>query len=138
MSRSQGSNRRSFMKYLAASPLLAQIAVQDLYAKSAAAIGLPTQENVYTRLGVKTVINCRGTWTYLSGSLQFPEVLDAEAQAGRYFVNIVELQRAVGRRLAELTGAESGIITSGAAGAMAAATAACIAGNDPKLIWQLP
>ncbi|OLB29456.1 MAG: hypothetical protein AUH13_15530, partial [Acidobacteria bacterium 13_2_20CM_58_27] len=54
------------------------------------------------------------------------------------FVNIVELQRAVGRRLAELTGAESGIITSGAAGAMAAATAACIAGNDPKLIWQLP
>src|SRR5256885_14954452 len=32
----------------------------------------------------------------------------------------------VGRRLAELTGAESGIITSGAAGAMAAATAACI------------
>ncbi len=37
-----------------------------------------------------------------------------------------------------MTGAESGIITSGAAGAMAAATAACIAGNDPKLIWQLP
>ena len=32
MSRSQGSNRRSFMKYLAASPLLAQIAAQDLYA----------------------------------------------------------------------------------------------------------
>jgi L-seryl-tRNA(Ser) seleniumtransferase len=53
-------------------------------------------------------------------------------------VNVVELQQAVGRRLAELTGAESGLITSGAAGAMAAATAACIAGNDPKKIWQLP
>src|SRR5262252_3035938 len=51
---------------------------------------------------------------------------------------MVELQQAVGRRLAELTGAESGLITSGAAGAMAAATAACIAGADPKKIWQLP
>src|SRR5437899_1758684 len=138
MSRSQGSNRRSFMKYLAASPLLAQIAAQDLYAKSAAAIGLPTQENVYTRLGVKTVINCRGTWTYLSGSLQFPEVRAAQTEASHHFVNMVELQGAAGRRLAELTGAESGMITSGAAGAMAASTAACMAGSDPAKIWQLP
>lgn len=132
------SNRRGFMKMLAASPLLAQIAAQGLYVKSAAAIGLDPTGNVYSRLGVKTVINCRGTWTYLSGSLQFPEVRDAQADAGKYFVNMVDLHRAVGRRLAELTGAESGLITSGAAGAMAAGTAACMAGNDPKKIWQLP
>ena len=132
------SNRRGFMKMLAASPLLAQIAAQGLYEKSAAAIGLDPRGNVYSRLGVKTVINCRGTWTYLSGSLQFPEVRAAQEQAGQHFVNMVELQQAVGRRLAELTGAESGLITSGAAGAMAAATAACVAGNDPKKIWQLP
>ena len=131
-------NRRSFMKMLAASPLLAQIAAQGLYVKSAAAIGLNPNSNVYSRLGVKTVINCRGTWTYLSGSLQFPEAREAQAEAGRYFVNMVELHHAVGRRLSELTGAESGIITSGAAGAMAAATAACMAGSDPQKIWQLP
>src|SRR2546421_11251362 len=138
MSRSQGSNRRSFMKYLAASPLLAQIAAQDLYAKSAAAIGLPIQENVYTRLGVKTVINCRGTWTYLSGSLQFPEVRAAQTEASHHFVNMVELQDAAGRKLAELTGAESGMITSGAAGSMAASAAAGLAGTDPAKILQLP
>ena len=132
------SNRRGFMKMLAASPLLAQIAAQRAYVKSAAAIGLDPHENVYSRLGVKTVINCRGTWTYLSGSLQFPEVRDAQSEAGRYFVNMVDLHHAVGRRLAELTGAESGLITSGAAGAMAAATAGCMAGTDPKKIWQLP
>jgi uncharacterized pyridoxal phosphate-dependent enzyme len=131
-------NRRSFMKMLAASPLLAQIAAQGLYVKSAAAIGLNPNSNVYSRLGVKTVINCRGTWTYLSGSLQFPEAREAQAEAGRYFVNMVELHHGVGRRLSELTGAESGIITSGAAGAMAAATAACMAGSDPQKIWQLP
>jgi L-seryl-tRNA(Ser) seleniumtransferase len=131
-------SRRGFMKMLAASPLLAQIAAQGLYVKSAAAMGLDAKSNVYSRLGVKTVINCRGTWTYLSGSLQFPEAREAQAEAGRYFVNMVELHHAVGRRLAELTGAESGVITSGAAGAMAAATAACMAGSDPQKIWQLP
>ena len=131
-------SRRGFMKMLAASPLLAQIAAQGLYVKSAAAMGLDPKSNVYSRLGVKTVINCRGTWTYLSGSLQFPEAREAQAEAGRYFVNMVELHHAVGRRLAELTGAESGVITSGAAGAMAAATAACMAGSDPQKIWQLP
>src|SRR5215468_7601363 len=134
----QNSSRRSFVKLVAAAPLLSQIAARDLYAQAATAIGKDPRQNVYTRLGVKTVINCRGTWTYLSGSLEFPEVREAQVEAARHFVNILELQRAVGRRLSELTGAESGIITSGAAGAMAAATAGCMAGTDPKIIWQLP
>jgi uncharacterized pyridoxal phosphate-dependent enzyme len=134
----QESSRRGFMKMLAASPLLAQIAAQNLYAKSTVAMGLASKDNVYTRLGVKTVINCRGTWTYLSGSLQFPEVRAAQTEASHYFVNMVELQQAAGRKLAELTGAESGMITTGAAGAMAASTAACMAGTDGQKIWQLP
>jgi uncharacterized pyridoxal phosphate-dependent enzyme len=132
------SSRRSFVKFLAAAPLLSQIAVRELYAQAATAVGKDPRQNIYTRLGVKTVINCRGTWTYLSGSLEFPEVRQAELEAARHFVNMFDLQRGVGRRLAELTGAESGIVTSGAAGAMAAATAACIAGNNDKYIWQLP
>src|SRR4051812_25491620 len=132
------SSRRGFMKMLAASPLLTRVAAHELYEKSAAAVGLDPRGNVYSRLGVKTIINCRGTWTYLSGSLQFPEAHAAQAEAARYFVNMVELQRAAGRKLAELTGAESGLITSGAAGAMAAATAACMAGSDAQKIWQLP
>ena len=49
-----------------------------------------------------------------------------------------ELQQGVGRYLAKLSGAESGMVTSGSAGAMASATAACIAGSDPKNVWQLP
>ena len=134
----QNSNRRSFIKFAAAAPLLSRIAARDLYAQAATAVGKDPRQNIYTRLGVKTVINCRGTWTYLSGSLEFPEVRQAQVEAAQHFVNVLELQRAVGRRLAELTGAESGIVTSGAAGAMAAATAGCIAGTDDKNIWQLP
>jgi L-seryl-tRNA(Ser) seleniumtransferase len=136
--RIRNSNRRSFVKLLAAAPLLSQIAARGLYAQAASAVGKDPRQNVYTRLGVKTVINCRGTWTYLSGSLEFPEVRQAQLEASEYFVNMLDLQRAVGRRLSELTGAESGIITSGSAGAMAAATAGCMAGTDDKYIWQLP
>ena len=136
--RVQNSSRRSFVKLVAAAPLLGQLAARDLYAQAATAMGKDPRQNVYSRLGVKTVINCRGTWTYLSGSLEFPEVHQAQLEAGQYFVNMIELQRAVGRRLSELTGAESGIVTSGSAGAMAAATAGCMAGIDDKLIWQLP
>jgi uncharacterized pyridoxal phosphate-dependent enzyme len=132
------SGRRSFMKMLAAAPLLGQIAVRDAFAQAASAVGKNLQDNIYTHLGVKPVINCRGTWTYLSGSLEFPEVRRVQVEAGQYFVNMLDLQRAVGRRLAELTGAESGIVTSGAAGAMAAATAACMAGTRDEYIWQLP
>src|SRR5947208_16769551 len=135
---SLNSSRRSFMKLAAAAPLLSQIAARDLYTQAATMIGKDPRQNVYTRLGVNTVINCRGTWTYLSGSLEFPEVRQAQVEAAQHFVNMFDLQRGVGRRLSELTGAESGIVTSGAAGAMAASTAACIAGTDDKYIWQLP
>jgi seryl-tRNA(Sec) selenium transferase len=134
----ENSSRRSFVKFLAAAPLLSQIAARQLYAQAATAVGKDPRQNVYTRLGVQTVINCRGTWTYLSGSLEFPEVRKAQLEASEYFVNMIDLQRAVGKRLSELTGAESGIVTSGSAGAMAAATAGCMAGTDDKNIWQLP
>ena len=77
----RSSSRRSFMKLAAAAPLLSQIAVRNLYAQAATGIGKDPRQNVYTRLGVKTVINCRGTWTFLSGSLEFPEVREAQAEA---------------------------------------------------------
>ena len=131
-------SRRGFIRLAAAAPLLGQIAARNVLASAATALGKDSRQNVYTRLGVKTIINCRGTWTYLSGSLEFPEVRAAQREASEYFVNMFELQHAASRRLAELTGAEAGMVTSGAAGAMASAAAACMAGSDPKYIWQLP
>ncbi len=131
-------SRRGFLRFAAAAPLLGQIAAKNAFATAVSALGKAPGENVYTRLGVKTVINCRGTWTYLSGSLEFPEVQAAQREASEYFVNMFELQHAASRRLAELTGAEAGMVTSGAAGAMASAAAACMAGSEPKFIWQLP
>ncbi len=130
--------RRSFMKWAAAFPLLAQVGLQEALGTGWAEVARNSTDNIYTRLGVKPLINGRGTWTYLSASLELPEVRNAQVEASQHFVNIFDLQRAAGKRLAELTGAESGMITSGAAGAMAVATAGCIAGTDPDRIWQLP
>ena len=132
------TDRRAFMQWAAALPLLGQIAAQDLLGKAKEAMGGAPTGNVYERLGIRTLINCRGTWTYLSGSLELPEVRAAQVEAAKYFVNVIELQHAVGKRLHEITGAESGMVTSGAAGAMASATAACMAGTEPAKIWQLP
>src|SRR5258707_14030877 len=131
-------NRRNFLRLAAAVPLLGQIAAKNAMASAATVFGRDARQNVYSRLGVKTVINCRGTWTYLSGSLEFPEVAAAQREASEYFVNMFELQHAASRRLAELTGAEAGMVTSGAAGAMGSATAACMAGSRAKYVWQLP
>ncbi len=131
-------HRRAFVRWESALPLLGYVTVQEMTEKAWAAMRKGSAENIYTRIGVRPFINARGTWTYLSGSLELPEVKAAKQQAAQHFVDIFELQRAAGRQLAELSGAESGMVTSGAAGAMASATAACIAGTDPAKIWQLP
>ncbi|HXH49571.1 MAG TPA: aminotransferase class V-fold PLP-dependent enzyme [Terriglobia bacterium] len=134
------SDRRTFVKWAVALPLFGQIAAQDMFGKAQSGVKKLTGGRIttYKDLGVRTLINARGTWTYLSASLELPEVKQAQLEAARHYVVIDELQHAVGRRLAELSGAESGMITSGAAGAMASATAGCIAGTDPEKIWQLP
>jgi uncharacterized pyridoxal phosphate-dependent enzyme len=131
-------NRRMWMKWAAAAPVYGVIAARSVSEKLAAATGKSATSDVYRRLGVRPFINARGTWTYLSGSLELPEVRKAMDAASQHFVDMFELQRAAGKRLAELSGAESGIVTSGAAGAMAVATAACMAGTDPARVWQLP
>src|SRR5437763_6986382 len=49
-----------------------------------------------------------------------------------------ELMDGVGRRLAELTKAEWGIVTAGCAAALTHATAACVAGANPEKMQRLP
>ncbi|MHB9029130.1 MAG: aminotransferase class V-fold PLP-dependent enzyme [Candidatus Latescibacterota bacterium] len=92
----------------------------------------------YESIGVRPVINCYGTMTILSGSLQLPEVNAAMEEAARHYVHMDELMEAAGKRLAELTGAEWGGVFSGAAGALAASTAACMTGADPEKMALLP
>jgi L-seryl-tRNA(Ser) seleniumtransferase len=94
--------------------------------------------NLYESIGVVPLINCRGTFTIISGSLTLPEVKKAMDEASRSYVHLDELMDGVGRRLAELTRAEWGIVTAGCAAALTHATAASIAGADPEKMQRLP
>lgn len=93
---------------------------------------------VYEQLGVKKLINAWGTVTRVGGSKMAPEVLRAMCEAAQAYVDIDELLRKAGERIAELTGVEAAFITSGAAAGLAVATAACMAGTDPVKVARLP
>ena len=94
--------------------------------------------NPYLALGVRPFINCCSVRTMHGGSLMLPKVRAAVDAASRQFVNLDELMAAASKRIAELTGAESGIVTCGSAAAVALGTAACVAGNDPVKMLRLP
>ncbi len=95
-------------------------------------------QNPYLALGVRPFINCCSVRTMHGGSLMLPQVRVAIDAASRQFVNLDELMAAASKRIAELTGAESGIVTCGSAAAVALGTAACVAGNDPVKMLRLP
>src|SRR5258708_6183402 len=94
--------------------------------------------NPYLALGVRPFINCCSVRTMHGGSLMLPQVRTAIDAASRQFVNLDELMNAAGKRIAELTGAEWGVVTCGSAAAVALGTAACVAGNDPVRMLRLP
>jgi L-seryl-tRNA(Ser) seleniumtransferase len=98
----------------------------------------PAAQDPYLKLGVRPFIHCAGVRTIHGGSLMLPEVSRAMELAARRFVNIDELMAAASKRIAELTGAEAGIITSGCAAALCHATAAALTGADPERMLRLP
>lgn len=77
-------------------------------------------------LGARPVINANATVTVLGGSLMPPPVVQAMVEAAAQFVDLPDLNRRVGERLAELTHNEAAYVTSGAAAAITLAVAACI------------
>src|SRR5882672_3874988 len=75
--------------------------------------------DIYKSIGVRPLINCRGTLTVISGSLELPEVRAAVDAGGQHHVVLDELMEGVAKRLAELTGAEWALVSAGCAAGMA-------------------
>lgn len=94
--------------------------------------------SVYDRLGIRTIINAAGPSTRLSGSILPAEVARAMAEASQHCVDIAELQAWAGRAIADVTGAEAGYVTSGAAAGIMLGVAACVTGLDPGRMNRLP
>src|SRR6201985_1193467 len=100
-------------------------------AKGATTGPLKAGPDIYQSIGVEPVINCRGTFTIIGASVELPAVRAAmEAACGKN-VQLDELADAVGRRLAEITGAQWGMVSSGCAAGLKHVAAACVAGGNP-------
>jgi D-glucosaminate-6-phosphate ammonia-lyase len=95
-------------------------------------------KSIYEKIGVRPVINGRGTITIIGGCRMLPEVQQAMDDATLDYVEIDELMNGVGKRLGELTGTEWGIVTTGATGALIIATTGILTGGNPDKLWQLP
>jgi L-seryl-tRNA(Ser) seleniumtransferase len=94
--------------------------------------------NVYEELGVRRLINAAGTRTVCGGTRVRPEVAEAMVRASESFVDPAELNRKVGAYIAAITGAEAGMVTSGAASGVVLSLAACMTGTDPVKVRRLP
>lgn len=127
------ADRRTFLQLISQAPLVGGFFARDAFA----APGVKVPE-YFKDLGVKPFINAAGTYTMLTASLMAPAVMEAMTYASRRFYRLGEVQDAVGKRIAGLLGAEAAMVTSGAAGALTCGTAACLTGDDPKKIVQLP
>ena len=124
------ANRRKFLKSLSVAPAVAGLA-------PAAAAAAPKRD-YFKDLGVRPLINAAGTYTMFTASLMQPEVMDAINYASKHFVRLSELHDAVGKRIAELLGAEAAMVSAGAASALTLGTAGVLTGMDQKKVLQLP
>ncbi len=95
-------------------------------------------KDIYAALGVRRRINAAGTLTRLGGALMEEEVIAAMAAAARASVDIGELQAAASRTIARHTGAQAGIVTTGAAAALTLAAAASMTRWDIAKMSALP
>lgn len=103
-----------------------------------ASMAAPKSTPLLEQLGIRPVINFRGTHTVIGASKPWPELQEATAELSRQYVVLEELQEKIGERLSKLIGCEAAMVTSGAAGAIALGTFACLTGTDAVKVRQLP
>lgn len=136
--------RRDIIKNLSALPFAGSFLPLTSAASPTDEHGLPPSgplligPNIYESIGVDPVINCRGTFTIIGGSVERPEVVAAMKAASGFFVQYDELAFGVGRRLAAVTGAEWGMVSAGCAAGMKHVTAACVTGGNPEKLIRIP
>ena len=123
-------NRRNLLM----TPVAAALLPRRVYAMQLASV----HGEIYRQIGIRPLINAAGTYTTLTGSLLVPQARDAMAEASRCFVPLIDLQKAAAARIAKLLNVPAAVISSGGAGSILLATAACLTGKDQQKIRSLP
>lgn len=134
--------RRNVIKALTLLPLTGSVfplkSVLPAPLKTVSQGPLKPGPEIFQSIGVEPLINCMGTYTIIGGSLERPSVRKAMEAASHNFVQYDELAEGIGKRLAELTGAEWGVVSAGCASCLKAATIACVAGGNPEKLIRIP
>jgi len=131
-------SRRTALKQISSIPVVGGVAAGSLLTGQEAAAASHSQRDYYKELGLRTFINAAGTFTSLTGCLMPKEVIDAYTYASNEYVGLNELQDAVGKKIAEMIGCESAMVTSGAASAMTLGTAGILTGTDDDKAKRIP
>jgi len=140
-------NRRSFLVQLSRFPFLrATLCATSESGSSGVALARTTpaqssgasERGIYKELGVATFINAGEPFTSLSGGPLRAEVRQAMAVAEKSYVRLMDVQNAVGKRLASMLGAGGAMVTAGAASGLTLGTAACMTGLDHARIRSIP
>lgn len=128
------TQRRSFLEGVVGLPA----ALAALLGGAPLAEAARPKRDLLGELGVRPFINAAGTYTTHSGSLMRPEVMEAINYGAQFFVEVEELNDAVGKRIASLVGSEAAMVTAGAASALTLGTAGIITGVDRGKINRIP
>ena len=96
------------------------------------------KNNIYRTHGIEPIINCRGIFTIIGGSIKRPQTKSAMHDASSNFAQMDEVTDGIGQTLADLTGAEWGVVSSGCAGGLKLVTAAVVTGGDPEKLVRVP
>ena len=75
---------------------------------------------------IPRIINAAGTLTKFGGSWVWPNVIAAMQEVSNRFVNFAEFHREAGKHIASMLQVEAAIVTTGAAGGLIQAAAACM------------
>ncbi len=94
--------------------------------------------SIFRAWGVEPIINVSGSVTRLGGAPMPTAVLDAFCAAAQDAAPLDVLQGAASRVIAEATGAEAGIVTSGASAGLMLGAAAILAGYNLGRMEKLP
>ena len=129
--------RRILLKKLTGLPLVGGLFGTGIFVNTPS-VANPLRRDYFKELGVRTFINAAGTYTFMTGSLMRPEVLEAYNYATNDYVILDDLQDKVGERIASLLHCEAATITSGAASAITLGTAGILSGLDEKKVIQIP
>ena len=132
------TTRRNFLQNTAAAAAVTTAAGATACGDKAQSTMSSAATVTYEDIGVRRVINGRGTVTILGGSVMPPEVVAAMVDAAKSHVSLPDLQRKAGAKIAEMIGVPAAMISCGAASAITCGTAACLHRGDRKKANQLP